>query len=96
MQSHQVNIIEDNNELDEEISDMPAGGKITYEKRGTHITKHPKRTRSKASGPFHDELIKLMFGFGDYEQPCEASVDLLETYVEEFITNLVSRATRRS
>ena len=36
-----------------------------------------------------------MYGYGDDKQPNEASVDLLEIYVEEFITNLVSRSLRR-
>ncbi len=37
-----------------------------------------------------------MFGFGDDARPNESSIELLEIYVEEFITNLVSRATKRS
>ena len=37
-----------------------------------------------------------MYGFGDDIRPNENSVDLLETYVQEFITNLVTRATKRS
>ena len=37
-----------------------------------------------------------MFGFGDNEYPNEASLDLLEIYVEEFIVNLVVRTQRRA
>ena len=37
-----------------------------------------------------------MYGFGDHEFPNEASLDLLEIYVEEFIVNLVVRTARRS
>ena len=36
-----------------------------------------------------------MYGFGDDQNPSDASVDLLEIYVEEFITNLVGRSLRR-
>ena len=37
-----------------------------------------------------------MYGFGDDKKPNENSVELLEIYVEEFISNLVTRAARRS
>ncbi len=37
-----------------------------------------------------------MYGFGDDKKPSESSVELLEIYVEEFISNLVTRAARRS
>ena len=37
-----------------------------------------------------------MFGFGDSQTPNEASLDLLETYAEEYITNLVMQSHRRS
>ena len=37
-----------------------------------------------------------MFACGDSQQPNEASLDLLETYAEEFIINLVMQAQRRS
>ena len=36
-----------------------------------------------------------MYGYGDDPNPSEASVDLLEIYLEEFVTNLVSRSLRR-
>ena len=37
-----------------------------------------------------------MYGFGDHRHPEEASVEVLESYVEEFILNLVTRALKRS
>ena len=38
-----------------------------------------------------------MFGCGDDKDgPNEASLDLLETYIEEFVTNLVVQSQRRS
>ena len=37
-----------------------------------------------------------MFGFGDDKKPDDASLELLEIYVEEFITNLVSRSLARN
>ena len=37
-----------------------------------------------------------MYGFGDNEYPNEASIDLLEVYLEEFIVNLVVRTAKRS
>ena len=37
-----------------------------------------------------------MYGFGDDKKPSESSVELLEIYIEEFISNLVTRAARRS
>ena len=55
-----------------------------------------KRGKQKSS-PFRQELRKLMFGCGDDKDgPNEGSLDLLETYAEEFITNLVVQASRRS
>ena len=37
-----------------------------------------------------------MYGFGDEEHPHDSTVDLLETYTEEFIANVVARTMRRS
>ena len=37
-----------------------------------------------------------MYGYGDAETPNDATVDLLEVYVEEFVINMVSQALRRS
>ena len=37
-----------------------------------------------------------MFACGDAETPNESTLDLLETYAEEFIINLVMQAQRRS
>ncbi len=37
-----------------------------------------------------------MYGFGDEREPDETSLSLLESYVEEFMANLVSRAYNRS
>ena len=56
----------------------------------------PGRKGKNKGGPFREDLIKLMYGFGDEETPNDATVDLLETYTEEFIANLVARTMRRS
>ena len=50
-----------------------------------------KRGKQK-SNPFKEELRKLMFACGDAETPNESTLDLLETYAEEFIMNLVVQA----
>ena len=55
-----------------------------------------RKNKGVGTGPFRDDLKKLMYGFGDNYYPRESSVDLLEEYVEEFIVNLVSRTARRS
>lgn len=82
---------------DEDLSEMMPNGQIIFEKKTAgQITRHTKRQRNKHSGPFHDDLRKLMFGYGDDVKPNESSVELLEVFVEEFITNLVTRAARRS
>ena len=36
-----------------------------------------------------------MYGYGDDQNPSEATVDLLEIYIEEFVTNLINRSLRR-
>ena len=71
---------------------------MVFEKKqhGGQITRtQKKKNTGKHSGPFKDELRKLMYGYGDDRTPNEQSVDLLEIYVEEFICNLVSRSMRR-
>ena len=51
--------------------------------------------RSSAQGT-ELELKNLMYGFGDSARPNEGTLDLLETYTEEFVANLTSRALKRS
>lgn len=48
------------------------------------------RKGKQKGGPFREDLKKLMFGFGDDRNPHEATVDLLEIYIEEFVINLVA------
>jgi histone H3/H4 len=71
---------------------------VIFEKKHLtgQVTCKNKRQKNKNQGPFHDDLHKLMIGFGDDHKPLDSSVELLEIYVEEFITNLVLRASRRS
>ena len=54
------------------------------------------RKGKQKGGPFREDLRKLMFGFGDDKNPNEATVDLLEIYIEEFVINLVAQSMRRS
>ena len=54
------------------------------------------RKGKQKGGPFREDLKKLMFGFGDDRNPNEATVDLLEIYIEEFVVNLVAQSMRRS
>ena len=56
----------------------------------------PGRKGKRKGGPFREDLKGLMYGFGDEMTPNEATVDLLETYTEEFVANLVARTMRRS
>ncbi len=64
-----------------------------YYKQAGKVGRKPK---AKGTGPFRDDLKKLMYGFGDHSEPNESSVGLLEVYVEEFIVNLISQTARRS
>ena len=58
---------------------------IVFEKKAPgQITTHKKRLKNKNNGIFHDELRKLMVAYGDNEKPNEASVELLEVFVEEY------------
>ena len=54
------------------------------------------RKGKQKGGPFREDLKKLMYGYGDDRNPNEATVDLLEVYIEEFVVNLVAQAMRRS
>ena len=54
------------------------------------------RKGKNKGGPFREDLKKLMYGYGDDAYPNDATVDLLEVYVEEFVINMVSQALRRS
>ena len=65
----------------------------------TYIPRRPGRggrRGKRKGGPFREDLKKLMYGYGDDQNPNEASVELLETYVEEFVINLVAQSMRRS
>ena len=55
-----------------------------------------KKVTGKAKSGFREEVRKLMFGLGDEESPDEKSLELLEVYIDEFIVNLVTQASRRS
>ena len=48
------------------------------------------KKQGKAKGAFKGEIRKLMYGSGDHETPNEASVDLLEAYIDEFMINLIT------
>jgi transcription initiation factor TFIID subunit 13 len=46
----------------------------------------------KKKGTFKRELISMMYGFGDVSNPYDASVELLEDMVLDFIYEMTTRA----
>ena len=73
---------------DEEVG---GGAKIKYTHKFQRSGRCGKRGKQKSS-PFKEELRKLMFACGDSDAPHEGTLDLLETYAEEFIVNLLLQA----
>ena len=66
-----------------------------------HVPQYQPRGRGgrkgkNKNGPFREDLKKLMYGYGDDDPQDDATVDLMEVYVQEFVINLVSQAMRRS
>ena len=55
--------------------------------------KKPKKVGAGAA--YRDEIKKLMFGCGDQSEPDQKSLELLELYYEEAMTNLIVQASRR-
>ena len=45
---------------------------------------------------FQDEIRALMYAFGDDMNPDEESVELMEEYLIEYVSNLVNRVHKRS
>ena len=64
---------------------------MVYRKDQSNNGKKPK----KVAG-FREEIRKLMFGCGDDINPDEQTVDLMETYFEEVLINLVLQSSKRS
>eukprot|EP00347_Sterkiella_histriomuscorum_P002568 403367648 len=56
----------------------------------------PGRRGNKKKGMLKDDLQRMMIGFGENEEPRDDTMELMELYVIEFITNLSRRAMSRS
>lgn len=56
----------------------------------------PGRRGAKKKGILKEELAKIMQGFGECTSPRDDTLELLEAYVYEFITNVVYRSLSRS
>ena len=76
--------------IDDDLVGTPANA-LVFSKAG-----FTKNVGEKAKNAFREEVKKVMFGFGDSKNPDERSVELLEVYIDEFIVNLVTQASRRS
>ena len=66
-----------------------------------HVPQYQPRGRGgrkgkQRSGPFREDLKKLMYGYGDAILPNDETVDLMEVYVQEYVINLVAQSMRRS
>ena len=60
------------------------------------IHRMPGRRGAKKKSILKDELIRMMYGFGEVESPRDDTLDLMETYVYEFITNVIHRSLAKS
>lgn len=54
------------------------------------------RRGAKKKGFLKDDLIKMMQGFGEINEPRDDTLELMEAYVFEFINNIVHRSLQRS
>jgi hypothetical protein len=60
------------------------------------VMRMPGRRGAKKKSILKDELARMMFGFGEVDNPRDDTLDLMETYVYEFITNVIHRSLARS
>jgi hypothetical protein len=60
------------------------------------VTRMPGRRGAKKKSILKDELARMMFGFGEVDNPRDDTLDLMETYVYEFVTNVIHRSLARS
>ena len=88
-----VEIVNDSDVDEKEISELGHAFSRTIQQQ-----LQPQAMEKRSAGPYRGALKTLMYGFGDAgpEEQNEESVALLETYVEEFVTNLVSRSYQRT
>ncbi|CDW87722.1 UNKNOWN [Stylonychia lemnae] len=56
----------------------------------------PGKRGVKKKGLLKDDIHKMMVGFGECEEPRDDTMELMELYVIEFITNISKRAQQRS
>jgi len=54
-----------------------------------------RRTRQRTY-ILKEDLTKMMQGFGEDDNPKDETVELMEIYVQEMITNLAKRANEKS
>ena len=60
------------------------------------FTTKKKGQKNKKQSFFRDEVCKLLRSYGDQYQDDDQSVKVLESYVEEYIVNIVTRALERN
>jgi hypothetical protein len=60
------------------------------------IQRMPGRRGAKKKSVLKEELIRMMYGFGEVDNPRDDTLDLMETYVYEFITNVIHRSLAKS
>ena len=81
----------DNQTYEEEASEEAEEGD-----QSAMIMRMPGRRGAKKKSILKDELARMMFGFGDVDNPRDDTLDLMETYVYEFVTNVIHRSLARS
>ena len=81
----------DNQTYEEEASEEAEEGD-----QSAMIMRMPGRRGAKKKSILKDELARMMFGFGDVDSPRDDTLDLMETYVYEFVTNVIHRSLARS
>jgi len=59
-------------------------------------TAQRKRVHKKKQFILKDDLKKMMFGFGEDPEPREDTLELMELYVNEVMTNVAKRAIEKS
>ena len=84
----------DNQTYEEEQSEADGDG--DEEQHSAMIQRMPGRRGAKKKSILKDELARMMHGFGEVDNPRDDSLELMETYVYEFITNVIHRSLAKS
>jgi len=82
----------DNQSYEEEQSEEDEG----EEQHSAMIQRMPGRRGAKKKSLLKDELARMMHGFGEVDNPRDDTLELMETYVYEFITNVIHRSLTKS